>query len=471
MTQTPQMTQAPISGLLSDGVRAIARAVSDGEVSAEEVARATLEQIDARNGEIGAYTDVTAARALDEARAVDRARAKGATLGSLAGVPYAVKNLYDVAGLSTRAGSKISADDPPKSKDALLVSRMGAAGAVLTGALNMGEYAYDFTGENAHYGPSRNPLDMERMTGGSSGGSAAAVAAGFVPVSLGSDTNGSIRVPAAFCGLYGLKPTFGRLPRTGTFPFCDSLDHLGPFARSVDDLAYVYDALQGHDPSDPVCAVRPVETVSGEIAKGIDGLRIGVATGYFHADAEPGALAALALAAKAVGANLDIDIPRVAEARASAFLITNAEGSALHLENLRKRPQDFDPETRDRFFAGALLPAAWYIAAQRFRRMFEETMRGVFQQVDVILAPAAPTSAPRLGQKMLAIGGRDVPLRAHMGIYTQPISFVGLPVAAVPVCEPDAMPYGVQVIAAPWREDLCMRVAAALEAAGVDRRG
>lgn len=450
--------------------RAIAGAVVRGEISAEEIARAALARIDSGNGDIGAFTDITAERALDEARAVDSARAKGAALGALAGVPYAVKNLYDVAGLSTRAGSKISAADPAKTKDALLVSRMVRAGAVLTGALNMGEYAYDFTGENAHYGPSRNPLDTTRMTGGSSGGSAAAVAAGLVPVALGSDTNGSIRVPAAFCGLYGLKPTYGRLPRTGTFPFCDSLDHLGHFTRSVDDLAFIYDALQGYDPSDPVCAQRPVETVSSEIAKGLDGLRVGVAAGYFHADAEPGALDALARAAKAVGAAQDVDIPNVAEARAAAFLITNAEGSALHLSRLRRQAQDFDPETRDRFFAGAILPASWPIAAQRFRRQFEETMRGVFQQVDVLLAPSAPTRAPKLGQKTLSIGGRDVPLRAHMGIYTQPISFVGLPVAAVPVCEAGDLPYGVQVIAAPWREDHCFRVAAALEAAGINSR-
>lgn len=452
------------------GARATATAVATGDISAEEVAEDSLRRIGADNDKLGAYTDITAGRALEEARAVDRARAAGTPLGPLAGVPYAVKNLYDISGLSTRAGSKISAGDPPKAKDARLVSRMRAAGAVLTGALNMGEYAYDFTGENAHYGPSRNPLDPACMTGGSSGGSAAAVAGGLVPVALGSDTNGSVRVPAAFCGLYGLKPTFGRLPRTGTFPFCDSLDHLGHFASSVDDLALVYDALQGPDASDPVCAVRDAEPVSGEIAKGLDGLRIAVATGYFRADAEEGALAALAAAGRAAGADRDVDIPGVAEARASAFLITNAEGSTLHLDTLRTRPEDFDPETRDRFFAGAMLPAGWAVAAQRFRRMFEETMRRVFRDVDVILAPSAPTRAPRLGQKTLTIGGREVPLRAHMGIYTQPISFVGLPVVAVPVCAPGAMPYGIQVIAAPWREDLCFRVAAALEAAGVDQR-
>ncbi|MBN8912217.1 MAG: AtzE family amidohydrolase [Rhizobiales bacterium] len=456
-----------MSAVLPTGATAISRAVAEGEASAEEIARAALARIDARNAEIGAFTDLTRERALAEARAVDRARAGGNALGPLAGVPYAVKNLYAIAGISTRAGSKISAADPPAAGDALLVSRMKAAGAVLLGALNMGEYAYDFTGENAHYGPSRNPLDTTRMTGGSSGGSAAAVAAGFVPVSLGSDTNGSIRVPAAFCGLYGLKPTYGRLPRTGTFPFCDSLDHVGPFARSVADLALVYDALRGHDPSDPVCADRPAEVLTPAIVMGHAGLRIAVATGYFRADADPGALAALDRAAKALGATGEIDIPQAAEARAAAFLITNAEGSALHLERIRHRPADFDPDTRDRFIAGALLPASWYVAAQRFRRMFENILADIFRRYDVILAPATPTSAPRLGQKTLTIGGKEVPLRAHMGIYTQPISFIGLPVAAVPIRSGAAMPYGIQVIAPPWREDLCLRVAASLEAAGL----
>ncbi|MCC7251752.1 AtzE family amidohydrolase [Hyphomicrobium sp.] len=448
--------------------RNIARTVSRGDASAEEILRAALARIDARDGEIGAFTDITRERALSEAKAVDGARTAGRPLGPLAGVPYAVKNLYAIAGLSTRAGSKISAADPPAEHDALLIARLRAAGAVLLGALNMGEYAYDFTGENAHYGPSRNPLDTARMTGGSSGGSAAAVAAGFVPVALGSDTNGSIRVPAAFCGLYGLKPTYGRLPRTGTFPFCDSLDHLGPFARSVADLALVYDVLQGHDASDPVCARRAAEPIAAEISKGSDGLRIAVATGYFRADAEPGALAALDRAAAVLGVSDEVDIPRAAEARAAAFLITNAEGSALHLERLRRRPADFDPDTRDRFIAGALLPASWYVAAQRFRRVFEGVMAELFQRFDVILAPATPTSAPLLGQKTLSIDGKDVPLRAHMGIYTQPISFVGLPVAAVPVREAGALPHGIQVIAAPWREDVCLRVAAALEAAGLN---
>ncbi len=180
-----------------------------------------------------------------------------------------------------------------------------------------------------------------------------------------------------------MKPTYGRLPRTGTFPFCDSLDHVGPFATSTADLARTYDALQGHDASDPVCARASGGSRSRtDLAKGLDGLRIASATGYFRTDAEPGALAALERAAKAAGANDEIEIPGAAEARAAAFLITNCEGSALHLANLRRRPADFDPDTRDRFLAGAMLPASWYVAAQRYRRVFQDTMAALFERYD-----------------------------------------------------------------------------------------
>lgn len=440
----------------------IASAIAKGELSAREVTDRALDSIENSDKEIGAFTNVTRERARAEAEAIDKLRENGASLPPLAGVPYAVKNLFDIEGIKTLAGSKINQDLPPANEDAVVVQRMKQAGAILLGGLNMGEFAYDFTGENAHYGPSRNPLDKERMTGGSSGGPAAAVAAGFVPLSLGSDTNGSIRVPAAFCGLYGLKPTYGRLPRNGTFPFCDSLDHVGPFATNPVDLATTYDALQGPYEEDPTCAQRPLEPTLPELTKGVEGLRIAVAGGYFRRDADQGALTAVDLAAKHLGATEDVDIPDVEKARAAAFLITNAEGSTFHLDSIRLQIDDFDPDTRDRFLAGATLPASWYISAQRFRRQFAETMRKVFQNCDVLIAPATPCSAPKIGQKMMTLEGNQVPLRAHIGIFTQPISFVGLPVAAAPVWVDDPMPYGVQIIAPPWREDLCLRVAHAL---------
>jgi aspartyl-tRNA(Asn)/glutamyl-tRNA(Gln) amidotransferase subunit A len=452
---------------LPETASAIAEAVRQGTVSAKEITEAALARIGERDPQIGAFTHVTAERALRAAEAIDDIRKQKGELGPLAGVPFGVKNLFDIEGLPTLAGSKINRTRSPADEDAVLVKRMTSAGAILLGAQNMGEYAYDFTGENAHYGPSRNPHDTSRMSGGSSGGSAAAVAAGMVPLSLGSDTNGSIRVPSAFCGLYGLKPTYGRLPRSGTFPFCESLDHLGPFARSPEDLALCYDAIQGYDAHDPACCNRPPKLTLPELAKGADGVRIAVAGGYFRSNADEGALAGVDRAARAVGASREIDIINGARARAAAFLITNAESSALHLDRLRHQAVDFDPDTRDRFLAGALLPAGWYIAAQRFRREFEDEMREVFKDCDVLLAPSTPMSAPLIGQKTMMLGGREVPLRPNIGIFTQPISFIGLPVAAVPVYAGGKMPFGVQVIGKPWREDLCLRVAAALESAAL----
>jgi aspartyl-tRNA(Asn)/glutamyl-tRNA(Gln) amidotransferase subunit A len=449
------------------GAAAIARAVAAGDITARAVTEAALARIDRAEPGLGAFTDITTLRALNEADTIDRAHAAGAPLGPLAGVPYAVKNLFDIAGLVTRAGSKINRSNPPATADAALVNRMQTAGAILLGGLNMGEYAYDFTGENAHDGPSRNPHDSARMSGGSSGGSGSAVAAGLVPLALGSDTNGSIRVPSALCGIFGLKPTYGRLPRTGSFPFCDSLDHLGPFARSTEDLALVYDCLQGPERLDPACARRPVEPTLPELTRGSEGLRFAIAGSYFRKFAQPAALAAVDNAARALGIDNIVDLPQAARARAAAFLITNAESSSLHLDRLRGSADAFDPDTRDRFLAGALLPATWVIRAQRFRHWYHDQVMDLFRHVDVILAPATPCPAPLLGQKTLVIDGETMPLRPSLGLFTQPISLIGLPVAVVPVFAAGTLPLGVQIIAAPWREDLCLRTAAALEAAGI----
>jgi aspartyl-tRNA(Asn)/glutamyl-tRNA(Gln) amidotransferase subunit A len=324
-------------------------------MSAVEAIDAALARIAKHDGVLNSFTDVTAERARARARAVDTAIAAGLTVGPLAGVPFAVKNLFDVEGLPTRAGSKINRDLPPATRDATLIERMEAAGAVLVGALNMGEYAYDFTGENIHDGPSRNPHDPTRMSGGSSGGSGSAVGGGLVPIALGSDTNGSIRVPSSFCGIFGLKPTYGRLSRARSFPFVASLDHLGPFARSVADLALAYDAMQGPDPHDAACTTRPVEAVTPLLSDGLGDLRIAIAGGYFQTNLFPEARQAVADVAGALGVTQTIAIPEAARARAAAYVITTTEGASLHLDRLRKRPDDFDPAVRDRLLAGAMI--------------------------------------------------------------------------------------------------------------------
>jgi amidase/aspartyl-tRNA(Asn)/glutamyl-tRNA(Gln) amidotransferase subunit A len=447
----------------------IARAIRQGERRAEDVLDACIARIAATDAQVNAFTDRTYERAHREARAIDAKRSRGEPLPALAGVPYAVKNLFDIEGITTRAGSKVLLGDPPAAADAVLVQRLRDAGAVLVGALNMDEFAYGFTTENSHVGPCRNPHDLSRIAGGSSGGSGAAVAAGQVPLALGSDTNGSIRVPSSLCGVFGLKPTFGRLSRRGSFPFVASLDHLGPFARSVADLALSYDAMQGPDPLDPGCHATRVQPVHDRIGVGIGGLRIGVLAGYFEEQAGADARRAVALAASALDATAGVIWPDAALARAAAFVTSASEGGALHLPRLRAHAAEFEPLSVDRFIAGALQPAEWYMRAQRFRRIYRDKVLALFREWDVLLAPATPVSATTIGAEQFELNGALLPARPSMGLLTQPISYAGSPVVAVPLWPNgrSALPIGVQVIAAPWREDLALRVARRLEIDGV----
>jgi aspartyl-tRNA(Asn)/glutamyl-tRNA(Gln) amidotransferase subunit A len=443
----------------------IAKSVASRKLSALEATEAALARIAQYDATLNSFTDVTAARARAKARAIDADIAAGRNVGPLAGVPFAVKNLFDVKGISTRAGSKINRDLPPAPRDATLIERLEAAGAVLIGALNMGEYAYDFTGENVHDGPARNPHDPTRMTGGSSGGSGSAVGGALVPIALGSDTNGSIRVPASFCGIFGLKPTYGRLSRARSFPFVPSLDHLGPFARSVRDLTLAYDAMQGADPDDAACTARSPEPAAPLLAENIGGLRIALAGGWFQTNLFPEAVEAVAHVARALGVRRSVEIPEAARARAAAYVITTTEGASLHLDRLRKRPNDFDPAVRDRLIAGAMVPAPMVDRGQKFRRWYRAKFLEIFRSADLLIAPATPCVAPKIGQVNFTLDGVELPVRAHIGIHTQPISFIGLPVVVVPVpLEP--MPIGVQLIAPPWREDIALRVAYALERMG-----
>jgi AtzE family amidohydrolase len=447
---------------------AMAAAVASGELSARELVEASLACIAATDSRVNAFTETTRVRARAEADAVDLQRARGEALGPLAGVPYAVKNLFDIEGLTTLAGSKVNQGLPAASADAVLVTQMKAAGAVLVGALNMDEYAYGFTTENTHYGPCHNPHDLTRIAGGSSGGSGAAIAAGQLPLTLGSDTNGSIRVPSSLCGVWGLKPTFGRLSRRGSYPFVHSIDHLGPMASSLAGLALAYDALQRPDPLDPGCHALRLQPVSPALDQGMGGLRIGVLGGYFHDNAGPEAREVVALAARTLGAQSDVIWPDAALARAAAFIITASEGGSLHLDDLRTRADDFEPLSVDRFIAGALQPVDWYLRAQRFRRVYRDKVNALFQDWDVLLTPATPVSATPIGTEWLELNGVRQPCRAAMGLLTQPISFAGCPVLAAPMWPTaGAMPLGVQIIAAPWREDLAFRAAKVLADAGV----
>jgi 1-carboxybiuret hydrolase len=446
----------------------IAAAVRGARVPAVDMLDATIARIEAVNPTINAFTKITLERARAEAGKVDALVASGKDPGLLAGVPYGVKNLYDVEGEITLAGSIINRDDPPAARDATVVSRLSEAGGVLVGLLNMDEYAYGFTTENSHHGAARNPHDLERSAGGSSGGSAAAVAAGLIPLALGTDTNGSIRVPASVCGIHGFKPTYGRLSRAGVFPFAASLDHTGPLARSSDDLALAYDAMRGPDARDPVCRDETSAALLNILEARGDFPRIAAAGGYFREVCEPQALAVLDAATNALGISREVEIPEAARARAAAFVITTVEGAAVHMANLRERKQDFDPLIRDRLIAGAMAPAAWYTAAQRFRRWYRDQVLTLFKHADVILAPATPCVPQALWRETMSLGGEELPVRPTMGRFTQPLTLIGLPIVVVPIpVEGQTLPIGLQIIAAPWQEADALRVARALEDMGI----
>lgn len=442
---------------------AIATAIQKGDTTAQSVVEATLQDIDQRDRALNCFTATVTERALQRAQQVDQARQAGRPLGPLAGVPFAVKNLFDIADIVTLAGSKINRDHPPATRDATAITRLEQAGAILVGALNMDEYAYGFVTVNHHYGATPNPHAPKRVAGGSSGGSAAAIAARLVSLTLGSDTNGSIRVPAGLCGVYGLKPTYGRLSRAGAALFSPSLDHVGPFARSVRDIALSFDAMQGADVRDPVCTERPPVPTLPVLENGLGDLKIARLGEHFERGMQPDVASALAHVTTTLGVSQTVMLPEAARARAAAYLITASEGSQLYLPHLKTRLMDFDPATRDRFVAGALIPQSWYLQAQRLRRWFQSQVQAVFEQVDILIAPTTPCVAPLIDQETMMIEGQPVLVRPHLGLYTQPLSFIGLPALSVPVIQAGSLPVGVQIVAAPYQEAKLLRVARWLE--------
>lgn len=448
-------------------IQTLQQAIQQGEISALEVAKQTLQAVEQHNPALNAWTEMTGPRMLKEASAIDAQRQRGETLPPLAGIPYAVKNLFDVAGHTTLAGASLFSDRPAARADAFAVDKLRRSGALLSGMLNMDAYAYGFTTENSHYGATHNPRDLSRVAGGSSGGSAAAVAAGLVHFSLGTDTNGSIRVPASLCGIFGLKPTFGRLSRSGSHPFVASLDHIGPLARRVEDLALVYDLLQGADPTDAFQAAHPLAATLPGLSQGSEGLRCGVLGGFFARWCDEDARAAVAVVAAALDAQEEVLMPDAELARSAAFIMTAAEGGNHYLPPLRQMPEQFEPNSRERLLAGAMMPGAWYVQAQRFRRHFQKQVLPLFDRFDVLIAPATPCSAITIGQQTLSIQGESLPAKASMGMLTQPISFLGLPVCTVPLATRNGLPIGLQLIARPFNEEAVLRAAWELEQRGM----
>ena len=436
--------------MMEASARTIARAVRQRRQTAVAVTEAALQRIARQNGDLNCFTKVFADEALEAARDVDSRIERGGKVGPLAGVPFAVKDLFDVAGQPTTAGAGLRRNAPAAVADAACVQRLRAAGAILVGTLNMDEFAYGFVTQNAGFGTTSNPHDITRLAGGSSGGSAAAVAAGLVPISLGSDTNGSIRVPAALCGTWGLRPSGTRIDATGVFPFASTLDQPGPLTRSAADLALAFYILRDRP--------RP--------GRRRRTLRVARLTGWFDHGLNPAVADIVHRTARALDA-FDCALPEAEQARSAAFLLTAAEGGALHLPTLRTRAAEYDPATRDRLIAGALLPAPAYLAALATRDRFQITVDRLFADYDILLAPTVPIVAPRGEDATFRLGDVDVPVRAHLGLYTQPLSLADIPVLSAPAGMLRDLPVGVQLAAPRGREEDLLDFAVELERRGV----
>jgi AtzE family amidohydrolase len=419
----------------------IADRVRRGEWSAEFVTRRYLDFIQEHNATFCCFTRVLADRAISDAKKVDEVIASKMDPGPLAGVPFGVKDLFDIAGITTTAGSKVREHAFPAKWDAMAITRLKDAGAVLVGTLNMDEFAYGFATVNPHYGTTRNPNDVSRLAGGSSGGSAAAVSAGLVPISLGSDTNGSVRVPASLCGIWSIRPADDVIPMDGVFPFVEILDTVGPFARCMSDLAIAYEVLSGQK-------LERLGTVP----------RVAKLGGWFERNASTEALDAVDQVMKHLSAQSTVNILDAEVARSASYLITAAQGGALHLDTLRSQAMQYDPAVRDRLIA---------LKAMTFRENFRKSILELFQRYDVLISACTPIVAPSISDATMMVDGKIAPARAHLGIYTQPISLAGIPAVSAPLHRPNALPIGVQFATAPGREQLLFELLAKLEYEGL----
>jgi aspartyl-tRNA(Asn)/glutamyl-tRNA(Gln) amidotransferase subunit A len=446
-----------------------AEALRRRRVSSTELTTAAIERIGRLDPKLHAFITVTPEAALHRARLADSELAAGRDRGPLHGIPIAVKDLFLTRGVRTTSGSKLFENYVPD-RDAAVVERLEAAGAVPLGKLNMHELAYGVTSDNPRFGAVRNPWDIERSPGGSSGGAGAAVAANFVYAAMGSDTGGSIRIPAAFCGTVGLKPTYGRVSRYGALPLAWSLDHMGPLARSVRDAAVALNAIAGYDRRDPACSRHPVVDYVPDEGCSVRGIRIGFAGSFFerlNGDVELCVRGAIARAASLGAEVKPVAVPDMAAVNAVGRVILLAEASAA-MEPYRERRESFGPDVLALLDQGRLVPATDYINAQRLRRAMRREFQKLWDQVDCLVFPTTPHTAPRIGETTLRFDGRDEDARLAATRLVRGINVLGLPALSMPCgLSSSGMPIGLQIVGPAFDEALILRVGAALEDDGV----
>ena len=437
-------------------------------LSPVELTQAYLERIAALNPVVNAYITVTADSALAQAKKAEAEIARGDYKGPFHGMPIALKDLFDTKGVRTTGGSKIMADHVP-SEDGVVVSMLAGAGAVLLGKLNMHEFAFGITNVNPHYGPARNAWNIYRITGGSSGGSGTATAAGLCTAALGSDTGGSIRIPAGLCGIVGLKPTYGRVSKRGVLPLSMSLDHVGPMTRTAEDAALMLQIIAGYDALDPGSTNIAVPSYTSDLCKGIKGMRVGVLRGDYvlpmEADMER-ALAESINTLRDLGAIVTdpLELPYIEDALPANITIISAESATLHQANMDERPGDYGEDVFTRLSTGRDHPATAYITARNTQRQVQEQLLDSLDNFDVLLTPMLPLGAPPIGKHDVMVGGKSMDIRSAVTRYTQPFNLTGFPAISVPCgFTDDGLPIGFQLAGKPFEEATLLRIAHAYQ--------
>jgi aspartyl-tRNA(Asn)/glutamyl-tRNA(Gln) amidotransferase subunit A len=443
------------------------RRIARRELSPVELTQAALERIERLNPRLNAFITVLGDQAIEIAKAAEREIMAGKIRGPLHGIPIALKDLCATRGIRTTAGSKILSDDIP-TEDATVTVRLTQAGTILLGKLQMNEFAYGPDGDNLHYGPVHNPWDFERITGGSSSGSGAAVAASLCLGALGTDTGGSIRIPSALCGIVGIKPTYGRVSRYGITPLSWSLDHAGPMAKAVEDGALLLQTMAGHDGKDPSTVRLPVPDYAAALTGDVRGVRIGVPREYFFELLDPEVERAVRQALeilKGLGASVqEVSWPTLRHTTLAALVIVLAEASAFHERWIRTQAQAYHPEIAMRLKWGLLLPASAYLKAQRLRVLICRDAARLWSQVDVLVTPATLMPAPRSRETHIRLGGREVSTREALLRLMRPFNLTGLPAIAVPCgFTASGLPIGLQIAGKPFDEATVLRAAHAYE--------
>jgi aspartyl-tRNA(Asn)/glutamyl-tRNA(Gln) amidotransferase subunit A len=447
----------------------LARLIAARAVSPVEVVRAHLDRIAALDGTLKSYITVTGDAALAAARAAEAAVVAGEARGPLHGVPIGLKDLYCTAGVRTTGGSRLLADWVP-AEDATVVTRLAGAGGIVLGKLNMHEFAYGPEGLNPHYGTPWNPWDARthRVCGGSSSGSGAAVAAGLCPGALGSDTGGSIRIPASLCGISGIKPTYGRVSRAGVLPLAWSLDHVGPMCRSAADCALMLGAMAGYDPRDPSTSVLPVPDYAAALTGSVKGLRVGVLRAFFMESAGAEQRQAVEQAVKTLeglGASArDVSLETMALTAAASSAVIGAEAYAYHEAWIKTRAGEYGADVRERLRVGAFVSGADYLKGQRVRVLVRNEVNAALAGCDVLVAPSTPIAAPEVGQEAMEVNGERQPVRPSLIRFTRPFNATGHPAASVPCgFTAGGLPIGLQIVGRAFDEATVLRVADAYQ--------